>query len=210
MNRFARGLYAVTPDEPDTAVLVARVAAALDGGAATVQYRNKQAPLKLRREQAIALTGLCRARRVPLVVNDELSLALEIGADGVHLGRDDGEIAAARARLGSRLLGASCYSSLDLALAAAAAGATYVAFGSVFPSTTKPDASRVPLALFGAAKKRLAIPLVAIGGITVENAPDLIAAGVDAVAVISGLFDAEDIEARARAFQRLFQGEAST
>jgi thiamine-phosphate pyrophosphorylase len=206
-----RGLYAITPDEADTARLTALVRAALEGGAATVQYRNKTAPAALRREQTNALVALCRTYSAPLVVNDDLDLALSAGADGVHLGGDDGDLAAARGRLGhERLLGASCYDRLELAVAAAQQGADYIAFGSVFPSPTKPDAVRAALALFGAARRTIGLPLVAIGGITVENAAAVIDAGADAIAVISALFDAPDITARARAFQRLFERQAQT
>jgi thiamine-phosphate pyrophosphorylase len=206
-----RGLYAITPDEVDTARLTALVRAALKGGAATVQYRNKAAPAVLRREQANALVALCRTYGAPLIVNDDLDLALSAGADGVHLGGDDGDLAAARRRLGrERLLGASCYDRLALAVAAAQQGADYIAFGSVFPSPTKPDAVRAPLALFGAARRTIGLPLVAIGGITVENAAAVIDAGADAIAVISALFDAPDVTARARAFQRLFERQAQT
>jgi len=205
MAAFPRGLCALTPDEADTRALVARVRAAVAGGAAAVQYRNKSANPTLRREQAAALVDICRAAGVPLIVNDNLALALDVGADGVHLGRDDGDLGAARLRLGpDKMLGASCYDRLDLAVQAAAAGADYVAFGSAFASPTKPAAPRAPLALFGQAKRRLSLPLVAIGGITLANAAQVIEAGADAVAVISALFDTADIEARARAFRNLF------
>ena len=206
---FPPGLYALTPDEPDTATLVAKVRAAVAGGVAAVQYRNKPADPALRAEQVRALLAVCRTAGVPLVVNDDLELALAAGAAGVHLGRDDGDLAAARRRLGpGRLIGASCYDRLERAERALAAGADYVAFGSVFASPTKPAAVRAPLALLGAAR-RLGRPVVAIGGITLENAPDAIAAGADALAVITALFDAGDIAARARAFSDLFARKAA-
>jgi thiamine-phosphate pyrophosphorylase len=206
MVRFPRGLYAVTPDETDTEALVARVRAAIIGGAAAVQYRNKTATPQQRRIQASTLAEVCRAAQVPFVVNDDLAITLAVGADGVHLGREDGDLPDARVRLGAqRLLGVSCYADFGRAQAAAAAGADYVAFGAAFPSSTKPDAVRAPLALYTRAKQSLAIPVVAIGGITLENAPEVIAAGADAVAVISALFEAPDIAARARAFRRLFE-----
>ena len=196
----------MTPDEPDVDVLADKVRKALSGGARLVQYRNKSASATVRGKQGAALLELCRAACVPLVVNDDLDLATEIGADGVHLGRGDTPIATARARLGrSRLIGASCYERLELALAAREAGADYVAFGSAFPSATKPGAARAPLSLYREAKARLDSPIVAIGGITTENAPAVIDAGADAVAVISALFDAPDIEATARSFSRLFE-----
>jgi thiamine-phosphate pyrophosphorylase len=202
-----RGLYAVTPDEPDIGLLVRKVRMALAGGARFVQYRNKSANAAQRREQGAALLALCREAGVPLIINDDLDLAGAIRADGLHLGRDDVSIAAARAHLGTgKLLGASCYDRLELALAAREAGADYVAFGSAFPSATKPGATRAPLGLYREARARLDSPIVAIGGITTENAPSVIEAGADAVAVISALFDAPDIEAAARSFSRLFEG----
>jgi thiamine-phosphate pyrophosphorylase len=199
------GLYAVTPDLADTAELLAKVEAALAGGARVLQYRNKSASAALRLEQARTLLRRCRERRVPLIINDDLDLATELDADGLHLGSGDGALAAARLRLGpGKLLGASCYDRLDHALAAARDGADYVAFGSFFPSSVKPGAVHAPLALLREAKQRLALPVVAIGGITVENAPALVAAGADGVAVISALFGAPDIRSAARQFDALF------
>ncbi len=209
MAAFPPGLYALTPDEADTPALVAKVRAAIAGGAAAVQYRNKPAPAGLRSEQALALAALCRTAGVPLLVNDDIELALAVDAAGVHLGRDDGDLAAGRRRLGpGRLLGASCYDRLELAERAVAAGADYVAFGSMFASPTKPAAVRAPLALLGAAR-RFGVPVVAIGGITLDNAADAIAAGADALAVITALFDAGDVAARARAFNDLFTRKAA-
>lgn len=200
-----RGLYAITPEEPDTARLYHLVAVALSGGAAVVQYRNKLLPPAHRRTQAEALLALCRAEAVPFIVNDDLELACAIDADGLHLGRTDGDLRQARARLGpDKLLGASCYDRFELARQAVAAGADHVAFGSVFTSSTKPGNVRAPLALFARARAELDVPSVAIGGITPENAPALIAAGADALAVISALFEAPDIAAQARRFNRLF------
>jgi thiamine-phosphate pyrophosphorylase len=206
MRVLPRGLYAITPEEPDTSRLLALVRAALAGGAAAVQYRSKDTSRALRREQAHALAELCRELRAPLIVNDDVALAREAGADGAHLGVDDGDLAAARRQLGpDKLLGASCYNRLDLARAAKAAGADYVAFGAVFASPTKPAAVHAPLALFAEARGALGLPLVAIGGITPENAAAVIAAGADAVAVISAVFDAPDVAVRAYAFKRLFE-----
>jgi len=199
------GLYAVTPDIADTSDLLAKVEAALAGGARLVQYRNKSADASLRLQQARALLRLCRNHQIPFIVNDDLELAAALDADGLHLGAGDGSLAAARARLGpGKLLGASCYDRLANALGAAREGADYVAFGSFFPSNVKPGAVHAPLALLREAKHRLALPLVAIGGITPDNAPPLIAAGADSVAVISALFGAPDIRAAARRFGALF------
>ncbi len=203
-----RGLYAITPDSADSAWLIERAARALEhagaGGWAALQYRNKLAVPAQRRREASALAELARSRGVAFIVDDDLALAIEVGADGLHLGRDDGALGEARRALGARMLGASCYDRLDLARAALAAGADYVAFGSVFPSPTKPNAVHAPLALFAAARA-LGVPLVAIGGITLDRAPQAIAAGADCVAVISDLFDAPDIGARARDYAQLFR-----
>jgi thiamine-phosphate pyrophosphorylase len=199
------GLYAVTPDEPDTGILVAKVGAALAGGARLVQYRNKTATAALRSAQAAALQAFCRRHRVPLIINDHLELALEVDADGLHLGGDDGSVAAARALLGPRkILGASCYNTLDKAVRAWHEGADYVAFGSFFASGVKPGAVRAPLGLLADAKREIPVPVVAIGGITAQNAPQLIRAGADAVAVISAVFAATEVTAAAKQFERLF------
>ena len=198
-----RGLYAITPEGLGTDTLVAAVRRALDGGAALLQYRNKAAGAELRREQALALLALSRKHNVPLIVNDDVELAASIDADGVHVGRDDGRVAAARLRLRGKLLGASCYASLERAREAVADGADYVAFGSVFLSTTKPQVVRAPLALFSQARA-LGVPLVAIGGITIANAAEAVGAGADAIAVIADLFGAPDIRSRAAEFARLY------
>ena len=192
-----RGLYAVTPDGEG---VERKVRLALEGGIALLQYRSKAD----NRPQAAAIVHLAREFGVPVIINDNLELALGLGADGAHLGRDDGDLRAARGRLAGRILGASCYNDPALARAAVAAGADYVAFGSVFPSPTKPNAVRAPLALFREGKA-LGVPLAAIGGITLDNAPQLIAAGADLLAVISDLFDAPDIKGRARAYGELFK-----
>lgn len=202
--RPLRGLYAITPDEPDTARLLARVQPAIEAGAALLQYRNKSADARLRREQALALQHACRGR-LPLLVNDDWRLAAEIGADGAHVGGGDGDLREARAALGpSALLGASCYDSLARARDAVAAGADYVAFGAFFPSATKPHARRAELALLRDAAV-LGVPRVAIGGITPDNANALIDAGADLLAVIGGLFDAPDPGAAAFAYIARFK-----
>ncbi len=204
------GLYAVTPDEHDTQLLVKRVEAALAGGVRFLQYRNKIADAALRHSQAVALHDLCKARGAALIINDCVELARDIGAAGVHVGEDDAAIAHARTLLGSgTLIGASCYNDLGRAHFAKAQGADYVAFGSFFASTVKPDARRAPLALLSEARRQIKLPVVAIGGITLTNAPQLVAAGADALAVISALFSAPDVQAAARAFTVLFPG-AST
>jgi thiamine-phosphate pyrophosphorylase len=175
-----RGLYAITPDMADTAALLAKVEQALKAGVALLQYRGYG---------------------VALIVNDDVDVALAVGANGVHLGKDDGDLAAARAKLPGRILGVSCYADLEAARAAIRAGANYVAFGSVFASPTKPGAVRAPVSLF---QSNLGVPLCAIGGITLGNAPQLIAAGAALLAVISDLFDAPDITLRAAEYRKLF------
>jgi len=197
-----RGLYAITPDIADTAELVRRVEQALKAGVALLQYRNKAISKDKRLLQARELAPLARGYGVPFIVNDDVDIALAVGANGAHLGRDDGDLAAARAQLSGKIVGASCYADPDKAKAAVRAGADYVAFGSVFPSPTKPQAMRAPLSLFG---HDLGVPLCAIGGITIENAPQLVAAGASLLAVISDLFEAPDIAARAAQYRRLFQ-----
>jgi thiamine-phosphate pyrophosphorylase len=204
-----KGLCAVTVDDRLLPRLSALVKAALDGGTPFVQYRNKAAPRPLRRAQAAEMLRICRASGAKLIINDDVWLAVEIGADGAHLGRDDapgGSLAAARDALGSkRILGVSCYDDLSRGEEAAAAGADYLAFGSMFPSRTKPAATRAPIELLGEARRRFGLPVAAIGGITLDNAPELIAAGADMLAVVSDLFDAMDIKARAQAYQELFK-----
>jgi thiamine-phosphate pyrophosphorylase len=208
MLEFPGGVYAITPETADTGRLLAQVEAALAGGVAAVQYRDKSGDIARRHEQASELAALCRRFNVPLIVNDDLRLADLADADGVHLGRDDGSLREARIILGKgKFIGASCYQSLDLALAAQAAGADYVAFGSFFPSPTKPAAGRADADLLRAATRVLRIPIVAIGGITAANAPQLIDAGADSVAVLSALFDAADIRAAAHALNQLFETE---
>jgi thiamine-phosphate pyrophosphorylase len=208
LSHMIKGLYAITPDEPNTDVLLAKVEAALRGGIHVLQYRNKRADHKLQTQQARAILPLCRQYQVPFIINDSIKLCLTLGADGVHLGADDGNLAEARARLGAgKILGASCYNRLDLALAAAEAGADYAAFGACFASGTKPNAVAAPLDLFVQTRQLVDIPLVAIGGINLENATQAIQAGADAVAVVGALFNPENsqgIEASARQFSQLF------
>jgi thiamine-phosphate pyrophosphorylase len=205
-TRRPHGLYAVTPDCEDTRQLLKHVLAALEGGVRFVQYRNKSAAAALRREQASALKSLCEDYGASLIVNDHASLAAEVDAAGVHLGGEDGDIAEARATLGAdKVIGISCYDRIERARTAVAAGADYIAFGSFFPSQVKPGAVRASLELLRQARRELAVPIAAIGGITLQNAPELVRAGADSVAVISALFGARDIGAAARGFSALFE-----
>lgn len=199
-----RGLYAITPDTDNSEQLIEQVSAALDGGARILQYRNKGSDAVRRLWQANILKSLAQSRGALFIVNDDVALAEAIRADGVHLGRDDDAIAAARARLGDgAIIGASCYNSLDLARSAVAAGASYVAFGAVFASGTKPGAVHAPLSLFADAAG-LGVSRVAIGGITADNAGQVVAAGADAIAVIGGLFDGDGIAERAATLAALY------
>ncbi|MBK1722390.1 thiamine phosphate synthase [Thiocystis violacea] len=204
-----RGLYAITPETTTHPVALAdQVAAAIQGGARVIQYRDKRADSHRRRAEGSALLALCKAAGVPLIINDDLQLALALGADGVHLGRDDPDPREAREQLGAdAIIGVSCYDRLALAETAQAQGASYVAFGSFFPSPTKPKAVRPSPDLLTEAHARLEIPLVAIGGITSQNGGLLIAAGADMLAVVSGVFAQPDIAAAARAYTNLFPTE---
>lgn len=201
-----RGLYAITPEQPDGARLLRDVEAALTGGCRIVQYRDKISPMPEQVARAHALRVLTRRFDACLLINDDLALTRLVDADGTHLGGEDGNLAAARAILGpKKILGASCYANFSAAQSAAAAGADYVAFGAVYPSPTKPLAARATVDLFLQAKTTLTVPTCAIGGITLANAAPLIAAGADLLAVITDLFNAPDTAARAAAYQRLFE-----
>lgn len=205
------GLYVITDatlQPPER--LADAVAAALRGGARVVQYRDKSADHARRRDEAGALAVLCRAAGACFIVNDDVGLAAAVGADGVHVGRDDAELAAARARLGPEaLIGVSCYDDLERARRLAAAGADYLAFGSVFPSATKPEAVRAPLTLFRQARAFSDRPLVAIGGIDAGNIAEVGRAGADAAAVIRAVFGANDVEAAARRLAAEFRVRGS-
>lgn len=204
------GLYVITDSELcASADLFAAVAAAIDGGAVVVQYRDKSGDASRRRDEAAALVALCAERGVVSIINDDVDLAVETGADGVHLGSDDADPPEARRRLGDgALIGVSCYDSLALAHAAQDAGCDYVAFGSAYPSPTKPGAVHAPLDLYRRAAAELDVPIVAIGGITPANAVPLVDAGCRAVAVISGVFGTDDIHAAAGAYAACFGHQA--
>jgi thiamine-phosphate pyrophosphorylase len=201
-----RGLYAIT----DTGlladdVLLERVEQAILGGARVIQYRDKQLAPAARRRQAAALATLCGRHGIPLIINDDVPLAAAVGAAGVHLGEHDTGLQAARRQLGPvALIGVSCYNRLELAREAADGGADYVAFGRFFPSSTKPAAVQATPALLVEARRRLDLPIVAIGGITPVNGAELVSAGADLLAVIHGVFAQPDVEAAARRYAALF------
>ncbi len=195
-----RGLYAVTDNSLSGTALVQHVAQAIQGGAVMIQYRDKSTDAGQRLWQANDLQMLCQPLRVPLIINDDIELAVQCRAAGVHLGKDDASIEQARAALGEQaIIGVSCYASLPRAQAALAAGADYVAFGSFFASPTKPAAEHADLELLRAARAALSIPIAAIGGITPDNGRALVTAGADLLAVVSGVFGATDVTVRRRA-----------
>jgi len=206
-QRPLRGLYAVTdPALIASDRLAAAVTLAIRGGARLVQYRNKSANADQREQEAASLVAVCRRYGVPFIVNDDVELAAATAADGVHLGRDDPQITAARQRLGPRaIVGVSCYNELERGRAAAAAGADYLAFGRFYPSRTKPAAISAGIDLLRSARTEFSQPLVAIGGITPENGGRLVVAGADMLAVIHGVFGQSDIEAAARRYAGLFE-----
>jgi thiamine-phosphate pyrophosphorylase len=200
------GLYAVTPDVADTAALISKAESVFEGGARWMQYRNKTANQALRHEQALALKRLCGKYNALLIVNDDVDLAREIAADGVHVGGDDLTVAAARKKMGdAAIIGVSCYDDFSRARLAEEQGADYVAFGSFYSSAIKPDAVRASLSLLLQARRWGRLPVVAIGGITLSNAGVLLGAGADAIAVISALFTAPDIANVTREFCQLFE-----
>jgi thiamine-phosphate pyrophosphorylase len=199
------GLYAITPDGIDTKKLLVMTQKALAGGAKLIQYRNKIADAQLRHKQAEKLHHLCREYDVPLIINDHLDLALKIGAEGLHVGHNDISINEARKTLGNtKIIGASCYNRIELAMKAENQGADYVAFGAFFASVTKPDAVAAPLELLCLAKQKLRKPVVAIGGITLLNANLLIERGGDAIAVSDALFGTQDVQSTAQSFSQPF------
>lgn len=201
-----RGLYAITDAQGlQRRDYAARIEAALRGGARVLQYRDKTHDAARRRQQAQTLAHLCARYHALFIVNDDIELARAVGA-GVHLGRDDGAVTAARAAIGDLPIGVSCYNELARAQAAVAAGADYVAFGAFFPSPTKPNAAVATPALLQAARD-LPLPRVAIGGITPDNGAALLAAGADALAAIDGIFAHTDIETAARRYADLFNAD---
>lgn len=205
-----QGLYLITPSWDDTEQLLDYTRAALEAGAAMVQYRHKQAGPALQRKQGAALLTLCRRYRRPLIINDHVSLCLTLDADGVHVGGTDVSVAQARAALGpAKIVGASCYGDLALARAAERDGASYAAFGGFYPSTVKRyDFSTAP-DIVATARAEMGLPLVVIGGMTPAKAAPLVALGADMVAAISSIYDAPDPGSVVRAFDALFARSAS-
>lgn len=203
-----QGLYVIT-DGSTGNDLLGKVEQALRGGAALVQYRDKSTDSARREQEAQALCALCREHAALFIVNDDVALAKTVQADGVHVGKDDAALAAARAYLGSSaVIGVSCYNRLELAVQAAQQGADYIAFGSFFPSPTKPHAPRATLELLREARRQFKLPICAIGGITLDTAPGLLASGADMLAVITDVFNAPDVTAQASLYTTLFGNPA--
>ncbi|HCY62988.1 MAG TPA: thiamine phosphate synthase [Oxalobacteraceae bacterium] len=202
-----KGLYIVTPDWDDTKKLLEITELALKGGAAVVQYRHKTANAGLRREQAECLLALCRSYGRPLVINDFVELCMELDADGVHVGGTDAAVAEVRAAIGpDKILGASCYGDLGLARKSHAEGASYVAFGGFYASRVKKYPVTTPISIIADSHAAVPLPVVVIGGMTIDNAAPLVAAGADMVAAISSVYLAADPQAVARRFADLFKG----
>ena len=207
MKYNLQGLYGITDAElmPDTETMLRKVEQSIKGGAKIIQYRDKSSDLHKRVEQASALNLICKKNKVPLLINDDAGLAAGIGAAGVHLGQSDGAVEEAREMLGpDAIIGVTCHDSLELAEQALQAGASYLAFGAFFPSKTKPNAKPAPLSLIQEAKEKVNLPIVAIGGISVDNADQIVTAGADMVAVIHALYAHKKVTATAQQFHQLF------
>jgi thiamine-phosphate pyrophosphorylase len=205
-SHVIKGVYALTPDSINTKDLSGRVRLACAGGISVLQYRNKVADAPLRLAQALALRAVTSEFGITFIVNDDAQLAASVNADGVHLGIADGSVHEARALLGKdKLIGVSCYNQLQLARDAVLAGADYVAFGAFYSSSVKPQAAVATLDLLRDARTEIHVPIVAIGGIDATNGADLVEAGADALAVISAVFDAADIQLAVKNLNKLFK-----
>jgi len=203
--RQLSGLYAITDSHLSTdGKLIQAVGEAIAGGARVIQYRDKSDDQSRRLNEAQQLLKLCRELNTILIINDDVTLAAKIGADGVHLGRNDGNIESARQQLPKGIIGVSCYNDWQRTQAAIQAGADYIALGAFFPSTTKPDASRADLNLLRRVKQKLNIAVVAIGGITAENGATLVETGADMLAVVQGVFGQPDPRRAAKRYSELF------
>ena len=203
-----KGLYAVTPEESDLFVLSSQVESCIKGGARLIQYRSKNLSMIEQSKQARKIKIVCDYYKVPLIINEDIELCRILDADGVHLGKDDDSLEKARLVLGpSKIIGVSCYNSINRVKNAADRGATYIALGACFPTTTKPNAPTVSLDLIALVLKKFKIPVVAIGGINLENVELLTNKGISCIAVISSLFEKKDIEGTARQFSTLIKNE---
>ena len=209
-SHIIKGLYAVTPEEKDLSLLSLQVESCIKGGAKIIQYRAKKLPQIEKTKQAKKIKILCDYYKVPLIINDDIELCRILNADGVHLGENDESLEKARSVLGpSKIIGVSCYNSIDRVRQAVDKGATYVALGACFPTITKPSAPKVSLELIALVLKKFKIPIVAIGGINLENIELLTNKGINCIAVINSLFKVRDIEGTAREFTSLIENEES-
>jgi len=200
-----KGLYAITPDLADLNTLIQKTKLAIEGGAFMVQYRSKIHDRDVKMQQCAAILRICREYDIPCIVNDDVEMCRILEADGVHLGENDDNIAEVRRILGEdSIIGSSCYDQLNRAKQAQKEGASYIAFGAVFPTPTKPNAPRATLELLREAKSEIQIPIVAIGGITMNNAHDVIETGIDAIAVITSLYESNSIKETAETFSQMF------
>ena len=200
-----KGLYAITPDMADSNSLLLKTQLAIEGGAFMVQYRSKIQDRDVKMQQCAAILRLCREYKIPCIVNDDVDMCRVLEADGVHLGKKDDNIAEVRSILGEdAIIGSSCYDQLNRAKLAQKEGASYVAFGAMFETYTKPNAPRATLELLREAKSQIQIPIVAIGGITMNNAHDVIETGIDAIAVINSLYESNSINETAETLSSMF------
>ena len=200
-----RGLYAITPDMADLNTLIQKTQSAIEGGVFMVQYRSKIHDHDVKMQQCAAILRLCREYEIPCIVNDDVGMCRILEADGVHLGEKDDNIAEVRRILGEdAIIGSSCYDQLERAKQAQKEGASYVAFGAMYPTSTKPNAPRATIGLLREANSQIQIPIVAIGGITVNNAHDVIETGVDAIAVINSLYESHSIKETAETLSQMF------
>jgi len=200
-----KGLYAITPDMADSNTLIQKTQLAIEGGAFMVQYRSKIDDRDVKIQQCAAILRLCREYKIPCIVNDDVDMCRNLEADGVHLGEKDENIAEVRHILGEdAIIGSSCYDQLNRAKQDQEEGASYVVFGAMFETQSKPHAPRATLELLREAKSQIQIPIVAVGGITMNNAHDVIETGIDAIAVINSLFEAKTIKETAEIFFKMF------
>jgi thiamine-phosphate pyrophosphorylase len=200
-----KGLYAITPDMADSNSLLQKTQLAIEGGAFMVQYRSKIQDRDVKMQQCAAILRLCREYKIPCIVNDDVDMCRVLEADGVHLGEKDDNIVEVRSILGEdAIIGSSCYDQLNRAKLAQKEGASYVAFGAMFETSTKPNAPRATLELLREAKSQIQIPIVAIGGITMNNAHDVIETGIDAIAVINSLYESNSIKETAETLSSMF------
>jgi thiamine-phosphate pyrophosphorylase len=203
-----KGLYAVTPEQTDLFLLISQVESCIKGGARLIQYRCKKLSKIEQSKQARKIKIVCDYYKVPLIINDDIELCRILDADGVHLGKNDDSLEKARLVLGpSKIIGVSCYNSIDRVKKAVDKGATYIALGACFPTITKPNAPTASLDLIALVLKEFKIPVVAIGGITLENVEFLTKEGVSCIALINSLFKENDIEGTARQFSSLMKNE---